>query len=61
MHNGIFPAIEDAIDFYDRGGGPGNRELAPLGLSPGEKRSLKAFLLESLTGEEIALSFPDIP
>ncbi len=61
MHNGIFPAIEDVIDFYDGGGGPGNRELAPLGLSPGEKKSLKAFLLESLTGEEIPLSFPEIP
>ena len=61
MHNGIFDTIEKVIDFYDKGGGPDNRELKPLGLSESEKAALKAFLTEALTGEEITVKRPDIP
>lgn len=55
MHNGIFSGIDDVIDFFDRGGGPGNTALKPLKLSKREKAQLKVFLVEALTGEEIAV------
>jgi len=35
--------------------------LKPLGLSDAEKRHLKTFLVEALTGEEIAFPHPDVP
>lgn len=43
MHNGRFASIEDAIDFHDRGGGPGS-VLRPLDLSAHERQALAAFL-----------------
>lgn len=52
MHDGSIPTLEDVIDFYDRGGNPNpnlDRELRPIGLSPGEKAALVA-LLRALTG-----------
>jgi cytochrome c peroxidase len=61
MHNGVFGTLEEVIDFVDRGGGKGNRELRPLGLSSEEKKYLKAFLVEALTGEEIVIEFPELP
>lgn len=61
MHNGVFASLEEVIDFYDRGGGPGNKELEPLGLSAGEKRALGAFLADALTGEEIIIEYPEVP
>ena len=53
MHNGAFHALEEIIDFYDRGGGAvaGKSPLVqPLALTAPEKRDLLAFL-QALTGE----------
>ncbi|MBI5575595.1 MAG: cytochrome-c peroxidase [Deltaproteobacteria bacterium] len=61
MHNGTLKTLEDVIEFYDRGGGPGNRELSPLGLTVKEKQALKTFLVEALTGDPIAVKVPEIP
>ena len=61
MHNGYFKTLEEVIDFIDQGGGKGNKELKPLGLSLEEKGYLKAFLTEALTGEEITVKYPQIP
>ncbi|HET6513846.1 MAG TPA: cytochrome c peroxidase [Thermodesulfovibrionales bacterium] len=61
MHNGIFKTIDEVIEFFDRGGGPGNKSLKPLGLSSDEKRSLRTFLMEALSGEPIVIRYPEIP
>ena len=61
MHNGIFSTIEEVIAFIDRGGGEGNTELKPLGLTEGEKQALRAFLVEGLAGPEIVVGYPTIP
>lgn len=61
MHNGVFQTLEDVIEFYDKGGGDGNRELKPLGLSADEKRYLKAFLSEALSGADIVIEHPEVP
>lgn len=54
MHNGMFQSLAEVVDFYDRGGGKGNKALKPLKLTADEKKSLVAFL-ESMTGAK-----PDI-
>lgn len=61
MHNGVFDTLEEVIDFFDQGGGRGNRFLRPLGLSADEKRYLKTFLVEALSGDEIKIRLPEIP
>lgn len=61
MHNGVFDTLDEVIDFFDKGGGEGNTALKPLGLSVDEKRYLKTFLSEALTGEEIKIKVPNIP
>jgi cytochrome c peroxidase len=61
MHNGIFETLEQAIDFFDRGGGKGNTALKPIKLTVQEKKALKVFLVEGLTGEEQSFSYPKIP
>lgn len=61
MHNGVFGALGEVIDFYDRGGGPGNTELKPIGLTAEEKKSLRAFLEEALAGDEIKIEYPEVP
>ncbi len=61
MHNGVFDTLDEVIDFFDRGGGEGNTAIKPLGLSVDEKRSLKTFLTEALTGEEIKIKVPVLP
>jgi len=61
MHNGIFPTLDDVIEFFDKGGGKGNAVLKPLGLSAKEKQYLKTFLVEALTGEPIAIEYPKLP
>jgi cytochrome c peroxidase len=61
MHNGIFPTLEDVIDFFDKGGGKGNAVLKPLGFTDKEKASLKAFLAEALTGADIPFQYPKVP
>ena len=61
MHNGVFETLEDVIDFMDQGGGPGNTVLKPLALSSEEKHTLKVFLVEALTGDDINFTYPKIP
>ena len=60
MHNGVFETLEEVIDFFDRGGGPGNTAVKPLSLSDAEKQALKIFMTETLSGEDIILSHPRI-
>ena len=64
MHNGLFTALTEVIDFYDQGGGqddPLATELSPLGLSKKEKSDLLAFL-ESLSSDNpIAVEKVAIP
>ncbi len=61
MHNGIFATLDEVIEFFDQGGGRGNSALRPLGLSVNEKRALKTFLVEALTGEERKFTYPRVP
>lgn len=61
MHNGIFATLEEVIEFFDRGGGKGNRVLQPLGLTPAEKAQLRSFMAEALTGEEQPFQYPAVP
>ncbi len=61
MHNGVFSTLDEVIEFYNEGGGKGNTELKPLGLSAEERESLKAFLTEALVGQEITIKYPEIP
>jgi len=61
MHNGIFPTLEEVIEFFDKGGGQGNSALKPLGLSAREKQYLKTFLVEALTGEPVVIEYPRLP
>lgn len=61
MHNGVFKTLEEVIDFINVGGGPGNRELKPLGLSDDEKKVLKIFLIEALKGEDTVFTYPSLP
>lgn len=61
MHNGIFPTLDEVIEFFDKGGGKGNTELKPLGLTDKEKKYLKAFLVEALTGETASFEYPKVP
>lgn len=63
MHNGVFDTLDEVVDFYDRGGGAAANKsalLAPLGLTPAEKRELIAFL-ESASGAPILVEDPDTP
>ncbi len=65
MHNGIFETLEEVIEFYNEGGGePAAGEksplLEPLGLSDDEQFDLLEFL-ESLSGDEIRTSPPELP
>lgn len=61
MHNGIFKTIDEVIEFFDGGGGKGNKTLKPLGLSAEEKKYLKVFLIEALSGEDIVIKYPEVP
>lgn len=61
MHNGVFKTLDEVIEFFNDGEGKGNKALKPLSLSAGEKRYLKTFLLEALTGDEITIKYPEIP
>ena len=63
MHNGALLSLEDAVDFYDRGGGDNPSKdplLKPLHLTDAEKAALVAFL-ESLSGDVIEIKTPDLP
>ncbi len=61
MHNGIFRTLDEVIEFFDKGGGEGNTILKPLELSAEEKKYLKTFLIEGLTGEESTFQYPRVP
>jgi cytochrome c peroxidase len=61
MHNGIFESLEQVIDFFDQGGGKGNTVLTPLGLNDQEKKYLKTFLTEALTGENLVIRYQKVP
>jgi cytochrome c peroxidase len=61
MHNGIFPTLDDVIEFFDKGGGKGNTVLKPLGLNDREKKDLKIFISEALTGEDVVIRYPNVP
>jgi cytochrome c peroxidase len=61
MHNGVFDTLDEVIDFFNKGGGPGNTVLQPLQLNDTEKLALKTFLVEALTGDDIKISYPKIP
>jgi cytochrome c peroxidase len=61
MHNGFFATLDEVIEFLDKGGGRGNRVLQPLGLNDREKKYLKTFLVEALTGEDIVIQYPKVP
>lgn len=61
MHNGVFKTLDEIIDFFDRGGGSANKALKPLDLSAEEKKHLKTFLVEALTGGDIVIKLPQIP
>lgn len=62
MHNGIFTTLEEAVDFYDKGGGDGQSKdtaLKPLALSPDEKKELIEFLKAS-SGKEETIESPTV-
>jgi cytochrome c peroxidase len=61
MHNGIFATLDEVIEFFDKGGGRGNRVLQPLGLNDREKKYLRTFLVEALTGEDFVIRYPKVP
>lgn len=62
-HDGRFATLAEVIDLHNQGGGPAphrSPELAPLGLTAGEKADLEAFLL-ALTGPDPVVSPPRLP
>jgi cytochrome c peroxidase len=64
MHNGIFDTIDEAIVFFDKGGGNDKNktpELIPLKLNDDEKAALKAFLIEALSGDLNKVKIPEVP
>ncbi|MFQ3574113.1 MAG: cytochrome c peroxidase [Thermodesulfovibrionales bacterium] len=61
MHNGYFDSLDDVIDFFDIGGGKGNKVLKPLKLTKEEKENLKVFLIEALSSDDIKIIHPEIP
>jgi cytochrome c peroxidase len=61
MHNGIFETLNEVIDFFNQGGGLNNTVLKPLGLNAEEKKDLKIFLVEALSGDDITFKYPRIP
>jgi cytochrome c peroxidase len=63
MHNGRFSALEDVIEFYNRGGdfdAPNiNRNvIRPMELSAADKASLLAFMKRPLTDPRVAAELP---
>ncbi len=61
MHNGIFKSLDEAIEFFNKGGGEGNKVLKPLNLTEDEKRALKRFLVEALSGEDLNIKPTQVP
>jgi cytochrome c peroxidase len=61
MHNGIFETLDQVIEFFDRGGGTGTTALKPLNLTADERKALKTFLIEALSGEDVPFRYPKVP
>ena len=61
MHNGIYATLDEVIEFFNKGGGNGNTLLNPLQLTPAEKRQLRIFLEEGLSGVPTTFISPNIP
>lgn len=61
MHNGVYATLDEAIEFFNAGGGKDNPALKPLHLAAEEKTQLKIFLEEGLTGVPPAFTYPKIP
>ncbi len=61
MHNGILATLDEVIDFFDGGGGQGNTAIKPINLNTEEKKYLKVFLIEAMSGEDLKLTYPVIP
>jgi cytochrome c peroxidase len=64
MHDGSKATLEDVVDFYDKGGGVGtknlSRQLRKLRLTQQEKADLVAFL-KALSGETTKVEVPRLP
>ncbi len=66
MHNGMLETLRDVVEFYNEGGGENEFAatksplIQPLDLSEDEIDDLVAFI-ESLSGEEILIDYPDLP
>ena len=63
MHNGYYKTLEEVVDHYDRGGDSKanlDPNMKPLGLSPGEKSDLVAFM-KALTGTPQRIEVPTLP
>ncbi|HOA83191.1 MAG TPA: cytochrome c peroxidase [Thermodesulfovibrio thiophilus] len=61
MHNGIFKSLDEVIDFFNKGGGYGNKLLKPINLTDKEKEALKTFLVEALSGEDLNIKPAEVP
>jgi cytochrome c peroxidase len=62
MHNGMLATLEDVVAFYNAGGGTHPNKsplLRPLGLTPGEQRTLVEFL-KSLSGDPVVIERPEL-
>lgn len=69
MHNGVFATLEQVVDFYDKGAGPGQGYdvpnldpvmlQGPIGLTRDEKATLLTFLREGLTDLSSTPQLPD--
>lgn len=64
LHNGSAATLDEVIDLYDRGGLAHRPSLSPeikaLGLTPGEKNDLVAFLV-TLTSQDAEARIPALP
>ncbi len=65
MHNGAFYTLEEVVDFYNAGGtddafGTKSPLIKPLGLNAQERADLVTFL-ESMSGTEILVDYPQLP
>lgn len=61
MHNGVFDTLENVVEFYNAGGGAGNKALEALGLSDMEKADLVAFLEALSMDEPFLMAEPELP
>jgi cytochrome c peroxidase len=63
MHNGVFKTLEEAVDFYNRGGGDDpfkSEKIFPLQLTNQEEKDLVAFL-KAFTGDPNPVTLPRLP